>query len=184
MCMHGAQLNGKNLIFGDIYLKSGAILSDIVNNDEDGAAKIIIGERTRVGKGTYLTGTLTMGNDCRIAAECQVGSGTYGNNVRIGKGADVYATIEDNAIIGNDCHVAGTVGKGAIMESKSILLTDSKLLAGKKIGANSCVASGMVISKDVPPNVAWFMDGTKMKIDKGWKAGIHMRGNDCTLEKA
>lgn len=131
------------VVFYDVVVGSNTLLGDGASIREKcriGSQCIIsryvtvnyntrIGDRTKIMDNTHITGNAVIGNDVFISL--MVGT-TNDNAVRAGYGDHVVGpTIEDGAVIG--------VG--------------ASLLPAVRIGRNSTVAAGAVVTKDVEPDV-------------------------------
>lgn len=103
-----------------------------------------IGDNCLIGTGSMLDGSVQIGNNVKIQSGVYLPHGTIvGENVFIGP----YACVTNDrypvskrllpVIIGNDCIVGA----------------NSTIIAGVRVGDNSVIAAGSVVTKDVPPNV-------------------------------
>jgi acetyltransferase-like isoleucine patch superfamily enzyme len=103
-----------------------------------------IGDNCLIGTGTMLDGSVQIGDNAKIQSGVYLPHGTVvGNNVFIGP----YACVTNDrypvskkllpVVIGNDC----------------IIGANSTIIAGVRVGENSVIAAGSVVTKDVPPNV-------------------------------
>jgi acetyltransferase-like isoleucine patch superfamily enzyme len=101
-------------------------------------ARISIGEYTSIWYGTVISAQqeITIGNHCAISWNCTIIDNDMHTLVELDAAVPVRAA--DNAVRIGD-HV--WVGAQAI------------ILKGVTIGANSMVAAGAVVTKDVPPNM-------------------------------
>lgn len=137
-----------------------------------------IGEGTRVWQYVVILPEARIGRDCNICSHCFIE-----NDVVIGDRVTVKplvaicdgVTIEDGAFIGpqvsftNDRHPKSgnrdfklertVVKKGASIGAGAMIM------AGLTIGENAMVASGSVVTRDVPPGVTVF--GTPARPRKG-----------------
>jgi acetyltransferase-like isoleucine patch superfamily enzyme len=120
-------------------------------------------------------GTMRIGRDFRVhgrvirvqLATSPSGTLVFGNNVGMNEGVSIYAerevTIGDNVMIGDYTSIVDTdfheVGPGDAVrvapvriERNAWLGRNVSVLCGVTIGANSVVAAGSVVTRDVPPN--------------------------------
>ncbi len=103
-----------------------------------------IGDNCLIGTGTMLDGSVQIGDNAKIQSGVYLPHGTIvGNNVFIGPCAcvtnDRYPVSKKllPVVIGNDC----------------IIGANSTIISGVRVGDNSVIAAGAVVTKDVPPNV-------------------------------
>lgn len=112
---------------------------------------IVVGERTRILRGSELLGPVTVGSRVFINRDAYIRS-----NVTIGDGVSVgpfVRLISDSHEIGRPEHRAGHGKIDAItIESGVWLGANVIVLGGVKIGAGAIVAAGAVVTKDVAPN--------------------------------
>jgi acetyltransferase-like isoleucine patch superfamily enzyme len=113
--------------------------------------EIVVGERTRILRGSELLGPITIGSHVFINRDAYIRS-----NVTIGDGVSVgpfVRLISDSHEIGHPGHRAGKGKVEAItIESGVWLGANVIVLGGVKIGAGAIVAAGAVVAKDVPPH--------------------------------
>ncbi|MDP6870400.1 MAG: acyltransferase [Candidatus Poseidoniaceae archaeon] len=129
------KLNGKR-----INLPSGATAwwpCHVSSND--------IGTGTNIGALSHIGRNVTIGSDCRIQGGAYVAdSSIIGDRVFIGP----------NATITND-RFPPSNGKWqpVVIDSDVVIGAGSTIVAGTKIGKNSVVAAGAVVTNDVEENV-------------------------------
>jgi acetyltransferase-like isoleucine patch superfamily enzyme len=98
-------------------------------------ALIEIGDNTRInGASIHASERITIGHDCLIAA-----------NVTI-------VDSDGHGLLPNERHLVNPVSRPVIIENNVWIGLNSIILKGVRIGANSVVGAGSVVSRDVPPN--------------------------------
>ena len=116
------------------------------------------GKRPTIGKGcmiadtVVLVGDVTIGDDCSIWPGVVIRSDTtpirIGNNVHIEENTIIHTStvIEDNVMVGHGCCIEGFIGTGSMLGNTSSMMPFAKL------GANSTLAAGSVITdfKEIP----------------------------------
>jgi acetyltransferase-like isoleucine patch superfamily enzyme len=168
---------GKNVLFKkhpivDIHKMSNLEIGDnvIINSRNNGyhvnmfspcklvadrpGGLIEIGNNTRVhGSCIHAYGKISIGNNCLIAANCQIIDGN---------GHDLSFPDTKNRI--------NTIGsnKDIIIEDNVWLSTGVVILPGVKIGEGSVITANSVIHKEVPSNV--IAGGNPMKIIKDYNS--------------
>jgi len=103
----------------------------IINN---GMGDIIIGDRCAVTSRVKLVGPVTLGNLVTIGSGAQITGLTHNFE-------DVTRPIKDQGVLPNRTVVADDVWIGG----------NSVIIQGLKIGTHSIIASGSVVTRDVPP---------------------------------
>lgn len=115
----------------------------------------------------HLTAPIYVGKGCRVAEAVQLGSHTViGANTRIGKRSSLaHAIIGAECMIGDDAELFGTtlssgvivekgasiadntvIGRGCLLETRSIVREDVKLYPNKQIEAHSVVTQSIIYS--------------------------------------
>ena len=92
-----------------------------------------IGKNSRIGMGSFICQEVTIGENVFVSPNVVFTDNKYPDITKIGvKGANKIekTVVEDNAIIG----------------------ANATILCGVRIGKNSVVGAGSVVTKDVPPN--------------------------------
>ena len=106
--------------------------------DRDGA-EIKIGSKTRIhGACVHAYESITIGNNCLIAANCQIMDGS---------GHDLSFPDTENRI-----NTTGTT-KPIIIEDDVWIGANSVILPGVTIGKGSIISANSVVTKSVPPSV-------------------------------
>jgi len=118
-----------------------------------------------IGYGTTISGSITFGNshnrgtNLSLGADCYINSHVYidnGASVTIGNGVaighHVIIITTDHAIGSSKYRAATTSCKPVIIEDGAWIAARVTLLPGVTIGAGAVVASGAVVTRDVPPN--------------------------------
>ncbi|MEK6921264.1 MAG: acyltransferase [Nanoarchaeota archaeon] len=105
-----------------------------------------IGDHVSVGTNAVLESGNKIGNNVRIHSLCFLENTTIGNNVFIGP----------HVVFTDDPHPACPRYKecvlGAIVEDHVSIGANSTILPGIRIGKNSLIGAGSVVTKDVAPN--------------------------------
>ncbi len=141
-----------NVILGtNVKIKSGAIIRGFSHIEGatigEGA---VIGPFARLRPGAELEGGVKVGNfvevkKAKVSKGAKINHLSYVGDAIIGEGANIGAGTITCNYDGVNKSITN-IGAGAFIGS------NSSLVAPVKIGANSYVASGSVISKDVPEN--------------------------------
>lgn len=123
----------------------------------------------RVGKGTTISENANL-YKCHVGDECKIHSYVYiEGGVKIGNGCKIkpFVFIPEGVTIGNDVFIGmGVVftndkypkTKGdwklieTIVEDNVSIGANSTILPGVRIGKNSMIGAGSLITKDVPEN--------------------------------
>ena len=139
--------------------------------------KTIIGESCRIGPNVVIYSGTRIGNStsiedfCRIGFDCEIGCKSIllyrahiCDRVRIGNNCRIAGFVCDGASIGNDTTTMGSLVHkykkpkkwGLIEDSpeigdKVVIGYDAKIVGGLKIGNNSYIGAGAVVTRDVPP---------------------------------
>jgi acetyltransferase-like isoleucine patch superfamily enzyme len=107
-------------------------------------ANTVIGENTKIGSLAHVDYNVRIGKDCKIEGLAYLAPlSRVGNGVFIGP----------SAVLTNDPYPLSEKMIGVTVEDGAIICANSVVKAGVKIGANSVIAMGAVVTKDVPPNV-------------------------------
>ncbi|NWG09366.1 MAG: N-acetyltransferase [Nitrososphaerales archaeon] len=123
---------GKNVKLGrDVKIWNFAYVGD---NAE-------IGDDVMIGSLTHIDYNVQIGNNCRIEGSVYIPPLTViGNGVFIGPGA----------IFTNDPYPPSKRLSGIVVEDGAVIGAGSVIKAGVRIGKNSMVAMGSVVTEDVP----------------------------------
>ena len=109
-----------------------------------GCSNIEIGARTVIRPGSFLYAN---------TVDPETGGGiTIGNDVLIGNGCHIYASNHIFTDISVPIRVQGNQNKqNVIIDSGAWIGSNSTILPGVKVGMNSVVGAGSVVTKHVPP---------------------------------
>ncbi len=109
-----------------------------------------VGDRTEIGSNVKIGSLVHIDYDVKIGNDCKIEGMAYlppltriGDNVFIGP----------NATLTNDPYPMSGKMTGVTVEEGAIIGAKAVIKAGVKIGKNSIVAMGAVVTKDVPENV-------------------------------
>lgn len=159
---------GRNVIFGKsitirhpdkIYIGDNVIIDDYAVLDGKGTDnnRIIIGDNVMIGRSSVIScknGNITIGENSNIAMNCFIQSA---KEVNIGKnvlfaaycyvigGGDHETERTDIPIIAQ-----GQIVKGITIEDNCWIGASVKVLDGVKIGRDSIIGAGAVVTKDIP----------------------------------
>ncbi|HEU5220458.1 MAG TPA: acyltransferase [Candidatus Nitrosotalea sp.] len=126
-----------------------------------------ISEKAKLGKNVKVWHFAYVGNDTEIGDNVKIGSLAHVDyNVKIGENTMIeglvyippLSRIGKNVFIGpaasltNDPYPASKKMIGVTIEDGAVIGSRAVIKAGVKIGKNSVVAMGAVVTKDVPPN--------------------------------
>lgn len=126
-----------------------------------------ISEKAKLGKNVRVWHFAYVGNDTEIGDNVKIGSLAHVDyNVKIGDNTMIeglvyippLSRIGKNVFIGpaasltNDPYPASKKMIGVTIEDGAVIGSRAVIKAGVKIGKNSVVAMGAVVTKDVPPN--------------------------------
>mgnify|MGYP001578104432 FL=1 len=106
-----------------------------------------IGNGVSIGTNSVLEFGNRIGNNSRIHSNCFLEMVTIGSNVFVGP--DVVFTDDPHPM---DCPKYKECKKGAVVEDFAKIGANSTILPGIRIGRNSLVGAGSVVTKDVPEN--------------------------------
>jgi len=132
-------------------IRSGSIIYESVkigNHVETGHNVLIregslIGDRSKIGSFTQLDGRVQVGRNVSIQSNVYLPHlTTIGDNVFIGP----------HVCFTNDPYPKSRRLVGVVVEEGAIIGARSCILAGVRIGRNSVVGAGSVVTRDVPPN--------------------------------
>lgn len=136
-------------MLGKLKLDSGATLGSGTTIDDN--AMVTIGPNTRIGEENTFKGLVIMGVKNIIGNGISFSNANLQYEIIVSDGAQISGTIANGATLGHDC----SVGIGSNVGVKSELGEFSQLGNGasiadyKKIGARSCVAYGVSVTKDL-----------------------------------
>jgi acetyltransferase-like isoleucine patch superfamily enzyme len=143
---------------GNISLGARVLIDDYAVLDAKGArSSIELGDRILVGRNTILScsdSRIRVGDGVSIGPFCFFASKSFidvGSNVSIGSGthlmAGTHATDDPDAPIIQQARLS----KGITVEDNVWIGSGAKVLDGVRVGRNSIVGAGAVVSQDVPP---------------------------------
>lgn len=133
-------------------------------------ADVKIGEKCSLGCYTLIDKGATVGKGTKIGSFCSIGEGVkIGTNVEILEHVSIPkgSIIEDYAYIGagvlftNVSRIAHFRGFNAVVSGVHVckgarIAPGAMILPGVKIGKESLVGTGTIVTKDVPDREIWF----------------------------
>jgi len=148
-------MNNFNCIADDVELGAKVRLAKFIN-----LYGCIIGDNTSIGAFVEIQKATVVGKKCKVSSHSFICEGvSIGDSCFIGHGVvfinDLYprATNEDGELeTANDWEdrfVTTTVGDNVSIGS------NATILGGIKIGSNSLIGAGSVVTKDIPPGEVW-----------------------------
>jgi acetyltransferase-like isoleucine patch superfamily enzyme len=126
-----------------------------------------IGNNVNLGKNVKIWHFVYIGDETEIGDDVSIGSLSHIDyNVKIGKGSRIaglayippLTIIGKNVFIGpavvitNDPYPLSSKLVGVTIEDNAIIGASSSIKSGVRIGKNSVIGMGSLITKDVPPN--------------------------------
>lgn len=103
----------------------------------------IIGDNTKIGSLAHIDYDVQVGSNCKIEGLAYLAPlSRVGNNVFIGPAA----------VLTNDPYPLSDKMIGVTVEDGAIICARAVIKAGVKVGLNSVVAMGAVVTRDVPPD--------------------------------
>lgn len=114
-----------------------------------------IGKNAIIGKNVHIANYVEINNDCKI-----------GDNTSI----QVFTVFNSNTVVGKNCLIAGHVGttdekyptpftktikRTPCQIEDNVILGEGAKLICCKIGNNSVIGTGSVVTKDIPENQVW-----------------------------
>ena len=137
-----------------------------------------ISEKAKIGKNVSMWHFTYVGDDVEIGDNVKIGSLTHIDyNVKIGENTKIEglayipplsrigknAFIGPNAVLTNDPYPMCDRMVGVTIEDGAIIGAGAVIKAGVRIGKNSVVAMGAVVTKDVPDNVVVLGNPARVK---------------------
>jgi acetyltransferase-like isoleucine patch superfamily enzyme len=133
--------------FGIIYSKT-----KLANGVKTGH-HYLVREESEIGENSLVGSNVIIENKCKIGKDVSIQSGVY---------IPTYSVIGDqvflgpNAVLTNDKYIGYHDPRkrgleGVIIEEKSSIGANSTILPGVRIGKQSVIGSGSVVTRDVPP---------------------------------
>ncbi len=141
----GAKIGRSCIVRSGTVIYEAVTLGDYVETGHNVLIRegSVIGERTRIGSSTQLDGTVKVGKNVNIQSNVYIPHlTTIGDKV----------FIAPNVCFTNDLYPPSKRLAGVMVEENSIIGANVSIIAGVKIGRNSVVAAGSVVTKDVPAN--------------------------------
>ncbi|MDX1533841.1 MAG: acyltransferase [Nitrosopumilaceae archaeon] len=137
-----------------------------------------ISEKAKIGKNVSMWHFTYVGDDVEIGDNVKIGSLAHIDyNVKIGENTKIEglayippmsrigknAFIGPNAVLTNDPYPMCDKMVGITIEDGAIIGAGAVIKAGVKVGKNSVVAMGAVVTKDVPDNVVVLGNPARVK---------------------
>jgi UDP-2-acetamido-3-amino-2,3-dideoxy-glucuronate N-acetyltransferase len=133
-----------------------------------------IGEGTRIWQYCVILDNVEIGNNCNINCFVYIENNVkIGNNVTIKSGVQIWrgVTLDDDVFVGPNVSFSNDKFPKSKNSNFNLLSTcvmkgaslgaNSTILPGIKIGENSLVGAGSVVTKDIPPNEVWIGNPAK-----------------------
>ena len=132
-------------------LRSGSIIyetADIGNEVETGHNVLIregsvVGDGTRIGSSAQLDGTVKIGQKVSIQ------SNVYLPHLTV---IEDNVFLAPNVVVTNDPYPPSQRRIGITVEKNAIIGANAIIVARTRVGENSVVSAGAIVTKDVPPN--------------------------------
>jgi acetyltransferase-like isoleucine patch superfamily enzyme len=113
----------------------------------------LVREESVIGENSLIGSNVIVENHCKIGKNVSIQSGVY---------IPTYSVIEDNVFLGpnavltNDKYIGFKDPRkrgleGVIIEEKASIGANSTILPGVRVGRQSVIGSGTVVTRDVPP---------------------------------
>jgi len=154
-----------NLIFRNkISIGKTVTLGDNVEINALSRSGVSIGNNVSILKNTIIECTgvlrclgegLIIGNNVGIAQNCFIqvrGKVIIGNNVIFGPNVSIISENHNFDKLDRNISQQGETRKGVVIEDGVWLGTRAVILDGVRVGANSIVAAGSIVTQDVLPN--------------------------------
>ena len=140
-----------------------------------------ISEKAKIGKNVSMWHFTYIGDDVEIGDNVKIGSLAHIDyNVKIGENTKIEglayipplsrigknAFIGPNAVLTNDPYPMCDKMIGITIEDGAIIGAGAVIKAGVKVGKNSVVAMGAVVTKDVPDNVVVLGNPARVKYSR------------------
>jgi acetyltransferase-like isoleucine patch superfamily enzyme len=126
----------------------GCFVSELAAVDPD---RLVLGDRSYIAAGAYLTGTLRVGADCSINPYVVLrGDVVLGDGVRIGAQTSILGfnhSMDDPAV---PVFRQPLVTKGIRIGDDVWIGSHAVILDGVTVGSHTVLAAGAVVTKDVP----------------------------------
>ena len=140
-----------------------------------------ISDKAKIGKNVSMWHFTYVGDDVEIGDNVKIGSLAHIDyNVKIGENTKIEglayipplsrigknAFIGPNAVLTNDPYPMCEKMIGITIEDGAIIGAGAVIKAGVKVGKNSVVAMGAVVTKDVPENVVVLGNPARVKYSR------------------
>ena len=140
-----------------------------------------VSEKAKIGKNVSMWHFTYVGDDVEIGDNVKIGSLAHIDyNVKIGENTKIEgmayipplsrigknAFIGPNAVLTNDPYPMCDKMIGITIEDGAIVGAGAVIKAGVKVGKNSVVAMGAVVTKDVPDNVVVLGNPARVKYSR------------------
>lgn len=139
-------IGANTVIYSNVKIGKNCLIGDGVHIRED----VIIGDNCIIGIGTKVGARTKIGNFTRVMDLTNVASDAYlGEHVFIGPGVMMG---NDNSM-GRDKEKGGFDYTGPYIEDWVTVGMNSSLLPSVRIGKDTIVAAGSIVTKEIPPGI-------------------------------
>ena len=176
--LYGEVKIGEKVRIGDYAIIGlGADLIEFSNKSETTITVIgdecIIGSHVIINRGTIIGNKTRIEDFCRIGENVKIGENCYiiygakiYDDVEIGKNSIIGGFVSERVKIGNCVRMFGelihvhrepnlgwddVIEESPIIEDRVFIGFGAKIIGGIRIGRNSYIAAGAVVTRDVPP---------------------------------
>jgi acetyltransferase-like isoleucine patch superfamily enzyme len=145
LLLQGAVVSANAVVLAGATVKAGAIVADQAHLRE----RAVLGEDSVLGRGSSVDNDVVIGDRVRIQTNCYITAGSLiEDDAFIGPGV---VTTNDNSVGRSDPDaMAGVTFRCACRVGGGVTICP-----GVDIGAESFVAAGAVVTRDVPPGTRW-----------------------------
>jgi acetyltransferase-like isoleucine patch superfamily enzyme len=145
------KVSSGSIIGREVHLRPGTTIYEDtrLNDGVETGHNVLIRENVIVGESSIIGSSSVIDGRVRIGSRVRIESGVY---------IPPESVVEDNVFIGpyavvtNDRYPMSEKLIGVYIERNAVIGANSVLIAGIRVGENSVVAAGSVVTRDVPAN--------------------------------